>query len=150
MAEVLFYHLTTHRLERALPALVERTVERSWRAVVRTVSEERAIELSDLLWTFRPDAFVPNAHAGDDLEPEPQPVWITVEDDAPNEADVRFVVDSASPPDEVDVERLVLMFDGDDEDAVSAARRHWKTFRDAGHTLTYWQQDEGGRWSKKG
>ena len=35
MTEVLFYHLEHQPLERVLPSLVEKTLERGWRAVVQ-------------------------------------------------------------------------------------------------------------------
>ena len=38
-------------------------------------------------------------------------------------------------------ERLVVLFDGNDEDALAAARGHWKAVKAAGHEATYWQQD---------
>ena len=42
MAEVLFYHLETRPLEAVMPLLLEKTLERGWRAVVEVGSRERA------------------------------------------------------------------------------------------------------------
>ena len=36
MTEILFYHLQHQPLERVLPTLLEKTLERGWRAVVQT------------------------------------------------------------------------------------------------------------------
>ena len=48
MTEVLFYHLQSQPLERALPSLLEKCLERQWRAVVQVGSEERrdALEIT--------------------------------------------------------------------------------------------------------
>ena len=101
------------------------------------------------LWTFRDDSFLPHAAEGSATEEqEDQPVWLTTAFDNANNAQVRFIVDNAEPPDLSSYERGVFMFDGHDPDAVSAARVHWKSLKDQGNALTYWQQ-EGGRWVKK-
>jgi DNA polymerase-3 subunit chi len=40
------------------------------------------------------------------------------------------------------------LFDGEDEDAVAAARMRWSEAKSAGFECTYWQPDEQGRWKK--
>ncbi len=146
MTEVLFYHLTDQRLEQALPGLLERSLERGWRAVVQTGGEERRDALDAHLWTYRDESFLPHGREGD---AEGQSVWLTVESDNPNRSQIRFLVDGAEPPaDLASYERVVLMFDGHDSDAVSNARVHWKAQKEAGHDLAYWQQEDG-RWIKK-
>ena len=148
MAEVLFYHLETQPLERVLPALLEKTLERGWRAVVETSSRQRAEALDALLWTYRDDSFLPHGIAGDAAAPQ-QPVLIAMGEENPNAANVRFFVDRAVPQSGVGYQRIVYMFSGHDPDAVSEAREAWKALRE-GNELTYWQQDESGRWVKRG
>lgn len=148
MAEVLFYHLETQPLERVLPALLEKTLERGWRAVVETSSRQRAEALDALLWAFRDDSFLPHGIAGEPTDPQ-QPVLIALGEENPNAANVRFFVDRAVPQSSAGYQRIVYMFSGHDPDAVGEARDAWKALRD-GNELTYWQQDESGRWVKRG
>lgn len=148
MAEVLFYHLTESRLEDALPPLLEKSLERGWRVSVHLGSEERRSALDAHLWTFREESFLPHgidtvAHA------ERQPVLLTLSQEAANAATVRFVADGADLPALEGVERLVLMFDGHDQDQLETARAQWKRLKSDGHELTYWQQTEDRRWQKK-
>lgn len=143
--EVLFYHLERQTLEAVLPRLLEKTLERGWRAVVQAASEERVEALSSTLWSYRDEAFLPHGTAADgngDL----QPVWLTAGEDAPNRATVRFFVDGAAPVNLEALERAVYLFDGRDEAAVAQARERWKAIKAEGHAATYWQQDEAGRW----
>ena len=147
MTEVLFYHLESQPLERVLPTLLEKTLERGWRAVVETSSRERASAIDALLWTYRDDSFLPHGIAGDDADPD-QPVLIATDGQNANSANVRFFVDRAVPQTAEGYERIVFMFSGHDPDAVTEARVAWKGLQ-AGNTLTYWQQDETGRWVKK-
>jgi DNA polymerase-3 subunit chi len=149
MTEVLFYHLHRQPVEKVLPALLEKSLERGWRVVVQASSEERVEALDAHLWTYRDDSFLPHGtpKAGD---MQAQPVLLTTSDDNVNNATVRFLIDGAPVPvDAARYERIVLMFDGEDEDAVSAARVTWSTAKAAGFGVTYWQPDEQGRWVKK-
>lgn len=148
MADVLFYHLTESTLEDALPGLLERSVGRGWRVVVQTGTEERRDALDTHLWTFRDDSFL--AHATDrEMHVADQPILLTTDIANPNEARIRFMVDGASPPDLSGYERAVFLFDGHDAGQVEAARAHWKTMKDAGHAVTYWQQTPDRRWERK-
>jgi len=149
MTEVLFYHLQGQKLENVLPSLLERSLERGWRVVVQGSSEERMEALDAHLWTYRDDGFLPH---GCWREPEAaqQPVLLTPNDGNPNAANVRFLIDGAPmPADPESYQRIVLLFDGEDADAVAAARAHWSTVRERGLNVTYWQVDGEGRWAKK-
>jgi DNA polymerase-3 subunit chi len=149
VAEVLFYHLTESALEDALPGLLERSVERGWRAVVQTGTEERRDALDTHLWTFRDDSFL--AHGTDrEAHPAEQPILLTTGDGNPNDAKIRFLVDGAAPPDLSGYDRAVFLFDGHDAGQVEMAREHWKAMKAAGHMVTYWQQTEDRRWERKG
>jgi DNA polymerase III subunit chi len=148
VTEILFYHLETQPLERVLPQLVEKSLERGWRAVIETASRERAEAIDTLLWTWRDDSFVPHGIVGADTDAQ-QPVLIAIGPDNPNAADVRFYVDRAVPPAGGGYTRIVYMFSGHDPDAVSEARVAWKALQE-GNELTYWQQDTSGRWMKRG
>lgn len=149
MTEVLFYHLQGQRLEGVLPNLLERSLQRGWRVVVQAGSDERVEALDAYLWTYRDDSFLPHGTWRENDATE-QPIVLTVNADNPNAANVRFLVDGAElPADAADYDRLVLIFDGEDEEATAAARQHWSQARVAGFEVTYWQPDERGRWSRK-
>ena len=150
MTEILFYHLQRQPLERVLPALVEKSLERGWRVVVQAASEERVEALDAHLWVFRDDSFLPHG-TWREAEAAEQPVLLTVHDGNPNGAAVRFLLDGAPvPADAGDYERIVLLIDGNDPDAVAAARERWSEARAKGFEVTYWQADENGRWQRKG
>jgi DNA polymerase III subunit chi len=148
MTEVLFYHLTESKLEDALPALLEKSVERGWRVVLQTVGEERRDLLDQHLWTYREDSFLPHGTDRGEM-PGEQSVLLTVTGDNANGATVRFLVDGAEPPDLDGYERVVFMFDGYDAAQLEGARTQWKSLKSGGHRLTYWQQSAEGRWVKK-
>ncbi|WDR03579.1 DNA polymerase III subunit chi [Devosia algicola] len=147
MAEVLFYHLEPRPLEAVLPVLLEKTLERGWRAVVEVGSVERAEALDAHLWTYRDDSFLPHGLASGETDML-QPVLITTGADNPNGATVRFFADRAVPQSAIGYERIVYMFSGLDPDAVSEARLAWKALQ-LDNDVTYWQQESSGRWVKR-
>lgn len=153
MTEVLFYHLERKSLDDVLPTLVERTIERDQRALIKCESADRAAAIDNLLWTYDEKSFLPHAQLGDG-DPARQPVLITVEDANANNANVLFLVGGAAPPDWKDdiaraFTRIVLLFDGRDPQALSNARVAWKAAKDAGHQVTYWQESPSGKWEKQ-
>lgn len=148
MTELFFYHLETRPLESVLPALLEKTLERGWRAVVEVGSTERLETLDAALWTFSDDSFLPHGVARGEDADAVQPVLLTGGGENPNGASIRFFVDRATPRELEGYERLVYIFNGHDSDAVTEARDVWRALKPT-YDLTYWQQDGSGRWSKK-
>ena len=150
MTEVLFYHLQNMALDKVLPPLLEKSLARGWRVVVQATSEERVESLDAHLWTYRDDSFLPHAswRVSDAAE---QPIVLALADDNPNGAQVRFLVDNAAiPADAEQYERLVMVFDGDDDEALGLARAAWSACKGRGFEVTYWQADERGRWQQRG
>jgi len=149
MTEVRFYHLQRQPLEKALPQLLEKSIERGWRVVVQAASDERVEALDAHLWTYRDNAFLPHGTYREN-EAARQPVLLTVQNDNPNGATVRFLIDGVPVPDDAaSYQRIVLLFDGEDDDAVAAARAQWTAIKAQGFEASYWQTDEQGRWQNK-
>jgi len=150
MSEIFFYHLQRQPLEAVLPRLLEKSRERGWRALVRVATEERLAALDDQLWTYADESFL--AHGTDREADAPEhPVLLTTGDANRNNAAILFLIEGASvPPDISAYSRVMYLLDGSDEDAVAGGRMVFRALREAGHDLSYWQQDEEGRWGKRG
>lgn len=148
MTDVRFYHMTRKRLEQALPEILSKAVERGHRAVVKLGSRERVESIDGVLWTHDPAGFLPHGYIRDGNEAE-QPVWLTDGDDNPNAATILILADGATSGRVQEYGMCCELFDGNDEDAVTAARARWVAYQKDGHTLSYFQQDENGRWMQK-
>lgn len=149
MPEVLFYHLTSLPLEATLPDLLERSLARGWRVLLRAGTEAGLGYLDDMLWRFRDDAFLPHGRsAGRDAAR--QPVLLTCGRDNLNAAEVLMLTLGARA--EIDelarFARTCLIFEGADAAAVEHARADWRAVTAAGLPAKYWAQD-GGRWVQK-
>ena len=146
MPEIGFYHLTRTTVETALPALLARTLAAGERAVILCADGPRANALSKSLWESKDPDWLPNATAATKLPPAAQPIWLTDQEERPNDARFLFLLDgrTATNPDWT---RIFDLFDGTDPAIVTAARTRWTAAKAAGHTLTYWKQTDRG-WSK--
>ena len=146
--EVWFYHLERTSLDQALPELLEKTLARGWRALVRSTERERVEHLDGWLWSYRDDSFLPHGPDDESLA-ERQPVLITTAMGNPNAANALFLIDGAEAGALSGYERCVLLFDGRDEAAVAAARGRWSGFKAAGCAVSYWRQGETSGWRKE-
>ncbi len=147
-AEHWFYHLERSSLEAALLPLLEKIRQRGWRAFIRSADQDALAELDRVLWTYKPDGFLPHGlstqpHAAD------QPVLLSESADNENAAQIVILVHGAADMDLQGVERCITMFDGKDEQKLAQARARWKTVNGQGASASYWRQDENGRWNKQ-
>lgn len=145
--EVWFYHLERTGLDQALPELLEKTLGRGWKALVRSSQPERVEHLDGWLWSYRDESFLPHAPA---TEPHAtrQPILLTTAFDNPNGADALFLVDGAEPGDLAGFARCVVLFDGADAGQLAAARALWSRIKGEGHPVSYWKQQARG-WEKQ-
>ena len=150
MTEVLFYHLQNMPLEKRAAAAA-REIARARLAgggAVDLAGARRgarcaSVDLSATIRSCRTRTW----RAGDAPD---QPIILAIEEDNPNGANVRFLIDNAALPADCDsYERLVLVFNGEDDDALAAAREAWTDCKARGFEVTYWQADERGRWQRR-
>jgi DNA polymerase-3 subunit chi len=147
MTDIGFYHLTRTGPEKALPQLLGRTLAAGQRAVVLCPDAERLAALDTALWQSTEPDWLPHGTAADG-DADLQPIWLTTDDSAPNNARFLFLIDGAQSARLDAFDRVFDLFDGKDETAVQAARERWSAAKAAGHGLTYWQQGARG-WEKK-
>ncbi|WP_425043927.1 DNA polymerase III subunit chi [Primorskyibacter sp. S87] len=149
MGAAYFYHLTRAPMEQTLPMLIGKALGAGWRVSVRGTDAGRLGWLDEKLWSGPEDGFLPHGMAGGPHDAD-QPVLLTTGQEVPNGATCVMSIDGAEiTADEVQaMQRVCILFDGHDEQAVQHARSQWKTLSDSGCAAQYWSE-EGGRWEKK-
>ena len=145
--EIWFYHLERSSLSEVLPELLEKTLQRGWRALVRAADDGLLREMSDRLWTARPDSFLAHGRDGEGDEAR-QPILLTTNAENRNSAQALFILDQAELGATEDFARCFILFDGRDDAALAAARERWRVLKQAGANLAYWKQSPEGRWEK--
>jgi DNA polymerase III subunit chi len=142
--DVAFYHLIAMPLEKALPKLVEKIYQNGLRALIVCESRERMETLNSVLWTFSQSAFIPHGITGD---PHRHPVWLSLSAENVNDADVILVLNGTMIPDGI-FSRCLDLFDGNNPESVAAARERYRSYKNKGLKLTYWNQNEKGAWEQ--
>lgn len=142
-----FYHLENASIESVLPFLLEKSLEKGWRCLVKCQPDQLEY-LDGFLWTFQDRSFLPH---GRDDEPlaELNPILLSCTLDEAEGADVVLLLDGTDVSDLTGVSRCIFMINGQNSDDVQNARARWARLKKSGQTLSYYQQDERGRWAKK-
>ena len=148
MTEIRFYHLERQNLEQVLPSLLGKALASGHRILVKAQDERQVERLNDHLWTYHPNSFLPHGSKKDGYA-ENQPIWLTETNENPNSADVLILTPGTQNDDPEKFSLCCEMLDGHNSDSITAARARWKTYKDKGFNVTYWQQGEKG-WEKKG
>lgn len=143
--QVDFYHLTRTPIDRALPQIAEKVLASGQRLLVVAADGAARTRLDQLLWSYRPQSFLPHGQAGG-VDDARQPILIGDSLEAPNGARHVALVDGLWRDEALDFDRAFHFFD---EDAIEAARAAWRELADReGVERRYWRQDDNGRWEK--
>ena len=145
--EYWFYHLEASTLEGVLPGLLEKTLAKGWRALVK-LPEDKLEQLDTFLWSFRDDAFLPHGRE-DEPQAELQPILLSATTESAKSFDAVFLLDGASIEDMDGVSRAMVMINGRAAEDVKRERSRWKTLKETGASLAYYQQNARGGWEKK-
>ncbi|WP_336294131.1 DNA polymerase III subunit chi [Bartonella sp. CB169] len=146
--DILFYHLTQSTLGDVLPTLVERALVRFGKVTIQCVSKEQRDAMDTRLWIYSAEAFI--GHGTEcDKYPNFQPVFLTTGQENPNDSRIRFLIEGAVCSDIDEYQRLVVIFDGRNDEQLKLVRAQWKKYKMANYHLTYWQQSEDRCWEKQ-
>lgn len=149
MGAAYFYHLTQRPLVETLRMLLGKSLENDWRVAVRGTDQSGLEALDRALWLGGVDSFLPHGLAGGPNDAD-QPILLTLSREAANGANCVMSVHGADVTAEeiAALDRVCVLFDGDDEAALNRARGQWKALKDAGASAQYWSEASG-RWEKK-
>ncbi len=150
MTRVDFYHLQKSSLDQVLPKLCEKAYASGKRIKIFLGVAERVDFINTLLWTYADESFLPHGSKKDGFI-EDQPIFISAQKDNENHAELLILADGAVLPIEElkTYERVLNIFDGNDDIAVKNAREYWKDIKSLGGELHYWQQNNSGIFEQK-
>lgn len=145
--EIWFYHLERSSLDQVLPGLLEKTLERGWRALVRVGDPNRLDDLDERLWTWRDGSFLAHGRASEPHAAR-QPILLSESGENLNRAQALFIIDDSELGATEEYERCFIIFDGRNETALQGARERWRGLKASDANLAYWRQTDEGRWEK--
>jgi len=149
MGAAYFYQLTRRPLAETLMMLLSKSLENGWKVAVRGTDQIALEALDAALWLGPDDGFLPHGIAGGAQDAD-QPVLLTTAAMAANKPHCVMSVHSAdvSAEEVATLDRVCILFDGNDDTALAHARGQWKALKDAGASAQYWSEASG-RWEKK-
>lgn len=148
LMEISFYHLSVTPIEKATPTLLDKAYEGGMRAHLLCAKDDKQ-KFDDALWTFHPRKFLPHGTDESDIDPKRQPVLISDKLENLNSSTVLAIANGEQVEDFGKFVKVLDIFDGNYSEQLDAARARWKAYKDGGHTLRYWFQDDKGKWVEK-
>lgn len=145
MTTIQFYHLLSTSRERAVPKLMEKALGSGARVVMLLPEAGALKQMSDALWTANDNGFLPHGTA-EDAQAADHPIVLALNETNPNGAGILCVLNGSKVESAGTYEKVLDVFDGADEAAVSAARERWAHYKTQGFTLQYVKQQPGGGW----
>jgi len=134
-----FYQLSVSPIERVLPRICERLMKSGERLLIVAGAEQLG-QLDALLWSYKPDSFLPHGTTGDPT-PERQPILLGDTVEPVNSARNIALADGHWREDALRFERTFYFFD---QQGVSEARDVWRGLNGREDVeRRYWRQDNG-------
>ena len=144
-----FYQLLGGQLDELATQLVEKCRAAGKNVIIYNAPSSSQSQ-SEHLWTIRDLSFL--AHGIDtDEGQEFAPIWIS-SDVSQNQIKAEFAIlkDGMVPEDLDQFERILVIFDGRDEQALATARQQWKDWSSIYQDkCRYFAKTEEGRWQQK-
>lgn len=148
MTEIRFYHLQRQTIEEALPKLAELVLKSGNKGLIKVADKNTAKQIDKALWTYSPESFLPHDIEGSKFAAE-QALFITSKEENPAQAKMAILVNGQKLEDLTIFERILYMFEGVQDDIIATAREDYKSFKDLGYDMSYWQQKDEGGWEQK-
>jgi DNA polymerase-3 subunit chi len=148
MGIAMFYHLTRSTPEATMATILPRALTAGWKVMLRGTDRAMIERLDATLWLQGDDSFLPHGLEGGPNDAD-QPILLGL-GAIGNGAQALMLVDNAITDfdEAAPLQRVWVLFDGGDEQALAGARRLWTKLTGAGLAAQYWSE-ESGRWEKK-
>jgi DNA polymerase-3 subunit chi len=130
-----WFHILAQNNSAARNLHAAKLVDKAWhqgdRVCLLCDTEDQARELDDLLWNFKPDAFIPHSIATTADTPCDEPVGILLYPPTASDWDTVIVLSATLPDDAAQYRRLALIAHNDPA-VLDQARHHYRQLRAMG------------------
>ncbi len=137
MTEVVFIEVTASRMEMRACEIAEHTYTQGERLQIIAIDEEQAARLDDLLWTYKPDNFVPHGLWKSMDSESAQPVVITTRKERVPGIASLLTMDYCPVEMVQQFSKVIHVVLVDNQERLEASRRYWTLLKDAGFSLRH-------------
>jgi len=145
LSEIFFYKLKNSSSEIFLTSLIERSLENNWNSVVLLDNIERMEEINDFLWSYKDTSFLPHG-SQNDKNSELHRVYLTCEEENPNDSDVIFSIDGLLIKNINSWQRCIYIFNEQNLKVVDQFNTYKKNIDQSQHSIKSFEQDTNGKW----
>jgi DNA polymerase-3 subunit chi len=137
MTEVLFVEVSQSRMEIRACEIAEGNYARRKRVQIIALDQEQAERLDDLLWTYKPDTFIPHGlWTGSPDEPS-QPVVITTRKEPVQGMDSLLMMGYGDVDLVSHFSQAFHLVVVDNQERLDGSRGYWTLLKDAGFSLRH-------------
>ena len=137
MTEVIFVEVTQNLMEMRACAIAERTYVKGDRLQIIAADQQQAVRLDSLLWTFRPDSFVPHGLLEGEKDDNVPPVLICAREERFPGFDFLLMLDYCPVEIVGQFSNAIHLVVLDNPERLEASRRYWSQLKEAGFTLRH-------------
>ena len=145
MSEIFFYKLKNSSSEIFLASLIEKSIENKWNSVVLLDNIERMEEINDFLWSYKDTSFLPHG-SQNDKNSELHRVYLTCEEENPNDSDVIFSIDGLLIKNINLWQRCIYIFNEQNLRVIDQFNIYKRNIDKSQHILKSFEQDANGKW----
>ena len=137
MTEITFVEVTASRMEMRACEIAEHTYAQGERLQIIALDEEQAARLDDLLWTYKPDNFVPHGRWKSMDSESDHPVVITTRKERVPGIASLLTMDYCPVKMVQQFSKVIHVVVVDNQERLEASRRYWTLLKEAGFSLRH-------------
>ncbi len=130
MGRVTFLELKVSGKERAVCDIIEKFYQQKVRTTVYFADKNKAVQLDNLLWTWKQDSFIPHCYAANGESNTDEPVVLTSSPLPDVKADVLILFDPLPPEQLAAFSTIIDFAEVYDPEKRSESRQRYKKLRD--------------------
>ena len=146
MTEFAFYKTSDSRVDEAFYVLAQKALERHLNSVVIFETKEALKDISIMLWSKKPESFLPHSIERDNLGND-SPIYLTTREDNPNKAEIIFSPEGVLIKKLKNWKRCIYIFDQDDIGTFERLREHYFLLENSKEKIEFYEQNKG-NWIK--
>ena len=146
MTEFAFYKTSNFRVDETFYVLVQKALEKNLNSVVIFETKEALKDISIMLWSKKPESFLPHSIERDNLSND-SPIYLTTREENPNKSQIIFSPEGALVKKSKNWKRCIYIFDHDDNSSFDRLKEYYFLLENSKEKIELYEQKKG-NWIK--
>tara|TARA_B100001079_G_scaffold167266_1_gene143554 strand:+ start:17 stop:472 length:456 start_codon:yes stop_codon:yes gene_type:complete len=146
LTEFSFYKTSNFRVDETFYVLVQKALEKNLNSVVIFETKEALKDISIMLWSKKPETFLPHSIERDNLSND-SPIYLTTREENPNKSQIIFSPEGALVKKSKNWKRCIYIFDHDDNSSFDRLKEYYFLLENSKEKIELYEQKKG-NWIK--